>query len=176
MSIFKVASGKHGYYTPERAGEFLAFVYLLTTLPDGEKITIDCASRRLVTIRQQLSYGRQFITEQAGTEYPAGDFVPYGPLACNVIINAIPDHNNVTLTATSDFFVILHNEFKPTPLFSFFRAVDSWLSHSPHRSFSHRWDPPLSHGLIKAVERYILIRRRVIVSSAVSPNIVVLQK
>lgn len=173
---FLRSSGLHPYETDEKAAEFLAYLYQLTQISDPT-LAIACQSRKVITVRQLLQYGKRALAKHA----QAGGldlFAPFAVLASRVMISARHegDPDNVLRLAKQQYFNECLLTMQETFLFALFRDIDLWIKTANMKPFIRRFNPKCPDLYLIAIEKFIALRGPAISDKSVSASTLILHK
>lgn len=149
----------HSYTSPPFAGEFVVYMYELYRNA-SQDVKLFCRTRTANTVRQRLSYGRQFLMAQEGPDCVA-TLEPFVAAATHTVIILPVEMPGVVVVRAQEAFTATFGALLTHPLISFFAAVDMWLrTRDVSPQFTKRWHPSLDEAMFAAVEKFLSTRKQ----------------
>lgn len=149
----------HSYNSPPFAGEFVVYMYELWR-NGSQDVKLFCRTRTANTVRQRLSYGRQFLMAQEGPDCLL-TIEPFVAAAAQTVILLPMDMPGVVIVRAGEAFTATFGAVLTHPLISFFTAVDMWLrAKDVPPQYTKRWQPSLDEATFAAVEKFLSTRRQ----------------
>lgn len=148
----------HAYHTAPFAGEFVVYMYELYRNASRD-VQLFCRTRTTNTVRQRLSYGRQFLVDQ---EVDGIDtLAPFTAAAQSTTIVLPVDMPGVVVVRAQEAFTATFGAVLTHPVISFFTSVDMWLRNKDMPpQYTKRWLPVLDTAMFAAVEKFLSTRRQ----------------
>lgn len=148
----------HSYASPPFAGEFVVYMYELYR-NSSQDVQLFCRTRTANTVRQRLSYGRQFLMAQDIDGIATLE--PFVTAASHTVILVPVDKPGVVVVRAQEAFTATFGAILTHPVISFFTSVDMWLrNRDMPPQYTKRWLPTLDTAMFAAVEKFLSTRRQ----------------
>lgn len=141
----------HPYYTPANGWQFLCYVNTLRFLPEGEGLTLLCATVSPEAMRQRFINGRFYIANAADDS----PLAKYHSLTAATKVSINKEHSIITLKPTPNFEEV-YTSLKLDPLLQLLAEIHLFIYDGSAGSLFRRFDfaaPGLTAGLTNFADR-----------------------